>query len=73
MNAIPSRDEQPARSYAPYWLALGPVLVVIASFITLYLVWRHPDQPIAVEQVSEIHDASGTHVHVTNSVTPPLK
>lgn len=74
MNPVLLQDEQPAgRSYAPYWLAVLPALAVIGGLITLYLALRHPDRPIPVESVTEIHDESGTHLHVTNSVTPPLK
>lgn len=61
------------RSWIPFWLMLGPALVVVASFVTLYFVVRYPDQEIAVDKVTEVHDDSGTHQHVVNSVTPPLK
>lgn len=61
------------RSFAPFWLALLPALAVIAGFITLYLAMRNPDQALSVDAVSEIHDERGTHQHVTNSVTPPLR
>jgi hypothetical protein len=52
---------------------LLPALAVIAGFVTLYLAMRHPDQALPVEKVTEIHNEQGTHQHVTNSVTPPLR
>jgi hypothetical protein len=60
------------RSYAPYLLAILPALAVVGSMITLYFVLRYPDQVIPVDPVTEIHDESGSHQHVVNSVTPPL-
>jgi hypothetical protein len=68
-----SQQTKPPRSIIPYLLMLGPVLVVIASFITLYLVMRYPDTEWKVDKVTEIHTEHGTHQHVTNSVTPPLR
>jgi hypothetical protein len=55
------------------WLLLPPVLAMIGSAITLYLVWRYPDQALQVESVKTIITAHGERQHVTNSVTPPLR
>jgi hypothetical protein len=68
-----SHKPTPRRSLIPYLLALGPVLAVIAGFITLYLVLRYPDTEWKVDKVTEIRTEHGTHKHVTNSVTPPLR
>lgn len=56
------------------WLLLAPpALAMIGGFITLFIAASHPDQEIKVEKVSTIQTETGTHQHVTNSVTPPLK
>jgi hypothetical protein len=68
-----NHEPKPARSLIPYLLAAGPALAVIAGFLTLYLVLRHPDTEWVVDKVTEIHTEHGTHQHVTNSVTPPLR
>lgn len=68
-----SASPSPPRSLAPYWLAVLPALAVVGGLITLYLVMRYPDQAISVEPVVEIHDDTGSHQHVINSVTPPLR
>lgn len=71
-NTHNSRANRP-RSLIPYLLMLGPALVVIASFITLYLVLRYPDTEWQVDKVTEVRTEQGTHQHVVNSVTPPLR
>lgn len=55
------------------WLLVPPAMAMIGGFITLFLAMKYPDQAIEVEQVSSVTTESGTHQHVTNSVTPPLK
>ncbi len=70
---IPNSETPPTGRYVPYLLAILPAVACIAGFFTLYLALRNPDQAVVVDKVSEIHDASGVHQHVTNSVTPPLR
>ena len=70
MNTDPTPK---TRSWIPFWLALLPLLAVIGGFVTLYLAIRYPDVALDVDKVTEIHDENGTHRHVTNSVTPPLR
>lgn len=72
-KTIHSREPEPKRSLIPYLLALGPILAVIGSAATLYLVLRHPDTEWQVDKVTEVHTEQGTHQHVVNSVTPPLR
>lgn len=56
------------------WLVfLPPLLAVIGCLITIGLVLKYPDTVIPTEHVSTVTDGDTTHVHVTNSVTPPLK
>jgi hypothetical protein len=72
MNS-PTTNANSPRSWIPFWLMLLPMLAVVAGFFTLYLVIRYPDQEIAVDKVTVVKDDRGTHQHVVNSVTPPLK
>jgi hypothetical protein len=72
MNPSATHIKAP-RSWIPFWLMLLPMLAVVGGFITLYLVIKHPDQEIAVDKVTVVKDEAGTHQHVVNSVTPPLK
>ncbi|MGE3890943.1 MAG: hypothetical protein AB7F79_05010 [Steroidobacteraceae bacterium] len=55
------------------WLLVPPALAVLGGIITLYLVWRYPDQALAVEPVALVTNDQGEHQHVINSVTPPLR
>jgi len=56
------------------WLVfVPPLLAVIGCMITIGLVLKYPDTVISTEPVSTVTDGGTTHVHVTNSVTPPLK
>ena len=67
-NLIGKKDNR-----AAWLLIVPPVLAVIGGFITLYLVWRYPDQALTIEPVETISTETGVYQHVINSVTPPLK
>lgn len=54
-------------------LALPPALAIVGGAITLFLVLHYPDHELPVERVTDVQTEQGTHRHVVNSVTPPLK
>jgi hypothetical protein len=67
-------DSKPHRHGSWAWLlAVPPAMALIGGIVTMYLVIKYPDQAIVVDAASEVHDQQGTHQHVVNSVTPPLK
>lgn len=67
-------ERKPHRYGSWAWLlAVPPALALLGGMVTMYLVVKHPDQTIVVDTTSEVGGSGGTHQHVVNSVTPPLK
>lgn len=74
MNHVATASRHRDSSLGWAWLlAVPPLLAVLGGAITLTLALTHPDKVIATEKVSTVRQGDRTQVHVTNSVTPPLK
>lgn len=78
MPAVPSMNESPVAQpwwkYGHVWLVIaGPVIVVIAGFVTLWLAIRQPDPVLAEDYYQRGLEINKTLQHPEASMTPAIK
>ncbi|WP_406622607.1 FixH family protein [Acidovorax sp. SDU_ACID1] len=78
MPAVPSMNESPVAQpwwkYGHVWLVIaGPVIVVIAGFVTLWLAIRQPDPVLAEDYYQRGLEINKTLQHSEASMAPAIK
>ncbi|MBS0392863.1 MAG: FixH family protein [Comamonadaceae bacterium] len=72
MKAAP--ESQPWWKYGHVWLVItGPVIVVIASFVTLWLALSRPDPVLAEDYYQRGLDINKTLKSADSGMTPAIK
>lgn len=72
MNADP--ESQPWWRYGHVWLIIaGPVIVVIAGFVTLWLALSRPDPVLAEDYYQRGLDINKTLKNADSGMTPAMK
>lgn len=72
MNAVP--ESQPWWKYGHVWLVIaGPVIVVIAGFVTLWLALAQPDPVLAEDYYQRGLDINKTLKNADSAMTPAMK
>ena len=72
MNAVP--ESQPWWKFGHVWLVIaGPVIVVIAGFVTLWLAVRQPDPVLAEDYYQRGLDINKTLRNQESGMVPAIK
>ena len=73
-NPVVNREPQPWWRFGHVWLVIaGPVIVVIAGFVTLWLAISRPDPVVAEDYYRKGLEINQTLAQPENSLAPALK